>query len=154
MYTEAAEAGGKWESRGCLAGFPSEVGKSIFDFSPLLLFHSFSRREIVHHCALYLGVGANLQLSTFPFPHYNLGLCGSMMVTVALNLQQTTTVAHHPIMAEGTLRFQAEDFLQPPQTRFATMKIFFRGSCAPADRFPEETDWPPHSCLCSGGAVA
>src|SRR5262252_6383956 len=54
-----------------------------------------------------------------------------MMVTVALNLQQTTTVAHHPIIAQRTLRFQAEDFLQPPQTWFATMKIFFRG-CGPA----------------------
>ena len=53
------------------------------------------------------------------------------MVTLALNLQQTTTVAHPPIIAERTLRFQAEDFLQPPQTRFATMKIFFRGAGRP-----------------------
>jgi len=61
-----------------------------------------------------------------------------MMVTVALNLQQTTTVAHHSIIAERTLRFQAEDFLHPPQTWFATMK----SSSAAAGR--------PWRWVCSG----
>jgi len=49
-------------------------------------------------------------------------------MTLALNLQQTTSVVHHPIIAERTLCFQAEDFLQPTQTRWATMKIFLRSS--------------------------
>ena len=53
------------------------------------------------------------------------------MITMALNLQQPTSVAHHPIIAERTLCFQAEDFLQPTQTRLATMKIFL-GSSGPA----------------------
>src|SRR5215470_92228 len=45
----------KWESREVFAGFPSVVGKSLFDFSTTRLFHSFSHR-MFHHCALYLGV--------------------------------------------------------------------------------------------------
>ena len=36
----------KWESREVFAGFPSKAGKSVFDFSALRLFHSFSRGEI------------------------------------------------------------------------------------------------------------
>jgi len=32
---------------------------------------------------------------------------------MALNLQQTTTIAHYPIIAERTPRFQAEDLFQP-----------------------------------------
>jgi len=53
------------------------------------------------------------------------------MIATTLNLQQTTAIAHHPIITERTLRFQAEDFLQPSQTRSRTMKVFFRG-CRPA----------------------
>ena len=53
------------------------------------------------------------------------------MIAMALDLQQTTSVPHHPVIAERTLRFQAEDFLQPTQTRLGTMKIFLR-SCWPA----------------------
>src|SRR5262249_50967077 len=50
---------------------------------------------------------------------------------MALNLQQTTTIAHHPIIAERTPRFQAEDLFQPWPTRSRTMKVFVRG-CQPA----------------------
>ena len=44
MYTAAAEAVGKWESRG-VCGISKQSGKVAFDFSALRLFHSFSRAD-------------------------------------------------------------------------------------------------------------
>src|SRR5215472_9163273 len=44
MYTAAAEAVGKWESRG-VCGISKQRGKVAFDFSTLRLFHSFSRAD-------------------------------------------------------------------------------------------------------------
>src|SRR5215475_2287411 len=55
------------------------------------------------------------------------------MITIPFNLQKSTTIAHHPIIAQPALLLQAEDLLQPAQTGFGTMKIFF-GSCRPAER--------------------
>ena len=53
---------------------------------------------------------ANLQLPAFPLLHYYLRPRRCVMIAMVLNLQQTTSITHHPIIAERTLCFQAEDF--------------------------------------------
>lgn len=75
---------------------------------------------------------------------------------MALNLQQATAVAYHPIIAERTLRFQTEDLLQSTQTRLGTMKIFL-GSCGPAVAlvvFTEPGDYRIAQSIAAAGGSA
>ena len=45
-YSSSRSCGQTGNPARCVAGFPSKAGKSVFDFSALRLFHSFSRAEI------------------------------------------------------------------------------------------------------------
>src|SRR5215472_6901132 len=65
----------------------------------------------------------DLQGAVFPLANQGFGLGGTVVAMLGLQLQQTSLVLHHPIVADSPFRFPAEDLAQRGGARPAPMVV-------------------------------